>query len=719
MIKAPFNFVPLPDTVVLPQWSKQVSQDIPFEDGVSGIIHLTINAETDIFVRNGHNLGNVENEFSHIGNSYFIPGTTLKGCFRNTLEILSFGKIKQFNQHSFAIRDLRNETYKELILKNSTYGGWLYLYEDKFYIFDCGEIKDENRISVQDIDQAIGQSVFSPFIKGKIQTKDKDARKKYKMLAQALSSHCNVDPKQYENGERFFEINGKFLVFTGQPSQRQQKWNSKKQKMVWSGKWKEFLFNKSPQDIRHDESIEISSDDIKAFQSIHDSSTDYTEFWKSKLVKGKPIPVFFQKVENNKHCEHYYIGLSYMFKYPAKDNVGTAIGNYYERVLKKEQIQEPDMADLIFGYQQDGKSLRGRVLVGHAFAQENPQVVKEKLTFMLSPRPSYYPLYLKWDENPVTWNDCYGGKIEVAGYKRYPVRKITYGVKDKQPGYVMGKMESSMIPLRKGTKFTNKIMFHNLLPVELGALLYAITLSDPKQKNGKFYHSIGACKPYGYGKVAITYTLDISDGKEIDFYNAFTDYMQKMCRDQWIGSATIREVQAMASEIPNDRADMFTYMELNKEVDNEKVNEFVEGQKSYNAGERLGFFSEILAGTVHKGIQTTLLQEGNSQKFKSNVSNKAKPQHNQRSNYSIRKQENDKGWKLEQGKTYTGIIMGNGMLLIYYPFERNPNKTIKCRFSEDDFSKSPGPNSKVTFEIVRIVDDESVMIHIKKYNKLK
>jgi len=53
-IKAPFNFVPLSDKVFFPDWADKISHDIPFEDGVSGTIELTLTAKTPIFVRNGH-----------------------------------------------------------------------------------------------------------------------------------------------------------------------------------------------------------------------------------------------------------------------------------------------------------------------------------------------------------------------------------------------------------------------------------------------------------------------------------------------------------------------------------------------------------------------------------------------------------------------------------------------------------------------------------------
>lgn len=97
MIKAPFNFVPLDANVFFPSWKDQISHDIPFKDTQSGVIYVSIKAETPIFTRNGHQQGTEDNDFSYfIENGkklYFIPGSTMKGCIRTVLEIMSIGKM--------------------------------------------------------------------------------------------------------------------------------------------------------------------------------------------------------------------------------------------------------------------------------------------------------------------------------------------------------------------------------------------------------------------------------------------------------------------------------------------------------------------------------------------------------------------------------------------------------------------------------------------------
>ena len=48
IIKSPFNFVPIVDQVVSPDWVDEISQDIPFSDGVRGSIDHSITADIPI-----------------------------------------------------------------------------------------------------------------------------------------------------------------------------------------------------------------------------------------------------------------------------------------------------------------------------------------------------------------------------------------------------------------------------------------------------------------------------------------------------------------------------------------------------------------------------------------------------------------------------------------------------------------------------------------------
>ena len=53
IVKAPFNFVPLNEKVVIPYWGPYINHDLPFEDAQCGSLEVSIEAHNPIFVRDG------------------------------------------------------------------------------------------------------------------------------------------------------------------------------------------------------------------------------------------------------------------------------------------------------------------------------------------------------------------------------------------------------------------------------------------------------------------------------------------------------------------------------------------------------------------------------------------------------------------------------------------------------------------------------------------
>jgi sporulation protein YqfC len=141
-IRAPYNFVPLPDEVYFPDWADQISHYIPFFDGLSGSMELTIKSVTPIFVRNGHTQNDAKSKntiyksFSMTNDGkYFIPATTIKGSLRNVLEILTFGKMYHINDKRYSMIYKNNKlniiNYSEILDFSSTLIS--IRYEDKIY----------------------------------------------------------------------------------------------------------------------------------------------------------------------------------------------------------------------------------------------------------------------------------------------------------------------------------------------------------------------------------------------------------------------------------------------------------------------------------------------------------------------------------------------------------------------------------------------------------
>ena len=596
MIKAPYNFVPLENKAFYPSWANHISQDIPFEDGVSGSIEYTIEAKTPIFVRNGYtDREHPDSTFSktHDG-KFFIPGTSIKGEIRNVLEILSFGKMTQVQDARFGIRDLSNNPegrfYRQKI--QNVHCGWLYkrLAEDgsvEYLINDCGT---PGRIAPEVIDDhyhtalaAFGQNLElnRQYADNDDEEKLRSAYNKYEnilnislenqYIEERLSGTFSTVPDDYNRIIAHFSSNGKkgCIVVTGQPSKRDPE--SRR------GKYYEFVFFESNTNEK------VESQIIDDFITIHKNNYDYKKIWKRYLNEGKRVPVFFMR-RNGDDGPIDAIGLAYMFRFPTANFIKGAIP------IELQSNRRKDLAECIFGTAKESlKQLKGRVNISHAFACGTPNKCNIVTTVLGSPKPSYGPLYA----SSGTWNDS---NAQLKGRKRYPVRTTLL-----PPNEGTDAQTCKFIPLDQGTSFKSRITFHNLKECELGALIAALTFNG----HPDCFHSIGEAKPLGYGKVKISIDKltacilkDIfstnSEAIQLTtdyFLNKFNEVMDENIGTGWEHSKSIKELCAMASGIGNNNN--FSYMQMST---NRDENEFAKNKSTHR--ENLPLFSHILDGEM-------------------------------------------------------------------------------------------------------------------------
>lgn len=604
MIKAPYNFVPLENKAFYPSWANHISQDIPFEDGVSGSIEYTIEAKTPIFVRNGYtDREHPDSTFSktHDG-KFFIPSTSIKGEIRNVLEILSFGKMTQVQDARFGIRDLNSQKNPVAYVEGNFYldkmkhvqCGWLYkrLSQDgneEYIINDCGV---PGRIKPEEIDNHYGTALamFGQNLTLNRQCTNKNdeeelrsAYYKYKnILKISLDNQdinncfCGTFSTVQDNYDRLiasFGANGKkgCIVVTGQPSKRDP--------IKKKGKYYEFVFFESEDEEPIDTNV------INDFLTIHKNNYDYEKIWKRYLNEGRRVPVFFSR-KNGNNGPIDSIGLAYMFRIPTANFIKGAIP------IELQSNRRKDLAECIFGTAKESlKQLKGRVNISHAFACDTPNKCGIVTTVLGSPKPSYGPLYA----SSGTWNDA---NAQIKGRKRYPVRTTIL-----PPNKGTDSQTCEFIPLDQGTSFKGRITFHNLKECELGALIAALTFNG----HPECCHSIGEAKPLGYGKVKISIdklsVISIKDifaktddptQQETDYYfNKFKDVMTENIGTGWENSNSIRELCAMARGIDEEVNNNFSYMRMST---NRNENEFALNKSEKK--ENLPTFSSILNNRV-------------------------------------------------------------------------------------------------------------------------
>lgn len=559
MIKAPYNFAPLNKKVFYPSWAKDISHDIPFRDGQSGELELSITAHSPIFIANSkkdrEEESKKETKFCNINGKFFIPATSIKGTIRSVLEIISFSKLRDFDDSTYAVRDFTDsENFYMEQMGKPTYCGWLYKKDGDFFIQDCGI---PGRISQKEIDKIYNMEFSKEFRAGYFENKNKNKNKELK-TAKYKYEDSPLKGKNLENKFRFLkksysryiyiqDNNGKAgtIVVTGQSSARKEATNPRDS----SGKIYEFIFfNEIKQEILVSQKI---MEDFK-FAYFDDRKTEPKEsidwgYWKAKLKNAGKVPVFFQLDDKG---ELLHFGLAYMYKIIYKHSISAGILQNTKSSL--------DLTQAIFGYtDKDTKeALKGRVYFSHFPALGSPKELDSRGVILGTPRASYYPNYIKQSDK-VKLKSYMDDGFEIAGRKRYPVHKggEVSTTKEKESSE---NVKSFFSPLDKGTKFSGKVRFHNLKKAEIGALISAITFHNTKNT----FHNLGFAKPYGYGKCTIEIT-NLSQDEIREYLAAFEKEILKQI-DYWGDlkqNDSLRELLAMAMEQESKGDFALKYME--------------------------------------------------------------------------------------------------------------------------------------------------------------
>ncbi|MGM0944691.1 MAG: TIGR03986 family type III CRISPR-associated RAMP protein [Bacteroidota bacterium] len=535
LAKSPYNFVPAPveDQVFKPDWAKDVSHDIPFEDGESGEIEIEITAETPIFIRDGHKKPKEKEkpteEFSHFidkdgKKQYFIPATSLKGMARNVLEIMSFSRLAPvaLGNTIFGLRDMNNEKYSKNEIRNSQ-SGWLIFENNKWVIKPC--VAD--KLSISSI-----KNYFSGKCswKNDYDFREINAIEKYKICH--LKDFNNVfkirfRDEVYDKRNNYlhsiYELdhNGKdgdgFIVMYGGI-------NNKKYEYIFDGP--------------DDKILELSSQDlIKKMDDMEEGKPDSLWNYFIKELNLQKIPVFYKEI--NGKVIHF--GFSKLYRLNNAE---------YLKDLKPLSTypidRDMDLGQTIFGQtSNEESSLKGRVYFSHALATGNPKEA-DKVSFEIlgSPKPSYYPFYLKQSNPKNGYNTYQNNTSELRGFKKYHVKGQA-----KQNEYTQEQKDSdSMVyfkPLESGAKFTCKLRYHNLKPLELGALLSALTYHN---NHDQLRHNLGMAKSMGYGRIKMDVKIDLDKLKNYLklFETEINKHSLQKFNKKWVDTDQIKDLGSLA-----------------------------------------------------------------------------------------------------------------------------------------------------------------------------
>ncbi len=509
-IYAPYNFVPLSAWIFKPDWAKQVSHDLPFSDGISGTLELTIKAHTPILV-GGLQISATRDYPGKIyfyqspDQRYAIPGTSIKGMIRNILEIASFGKMRLVDDKWLSVRDLTKggEFYRQHLAQpvgQNTYrplarAGWLKLVSTDnsihWQLTPCEYVRVEHNDLIN-----WGKKLGIPNperIKKKQSSADryhiwKQLTLKFDIEGNQRWDHSRPNQTLYLEYAKTKPTLGSGpyqgqLVFTGQPVDNT---GEKGRKHL------EFIFYNPASTPK-----EVDDKVVQAFQNIHADSDEW-KYWYKKLRKGESVPVFFLeqlgKIDS--------IGLAMMYRLPYKHTVGQTI----DHTNPEHRTQnDHDLPELIFGTMDECKSkysLKSRISFSMAYLETQPEVKEFSPSILAGPKASYYPSYVQQKSAPQLvgqqlYQTYMDANAEVRGWKRYPSNP-KWEVPQAEPS-LSNKVKTYLYPLEKGARFNSSLHFHNLRPAELGALIWALTWGE----NPALRHGIGIAKPFGFGQINI------------------------------------------------------------------------------------------------------------------------------------------------------------------------------------------------------------------------
>ena len=565
MITAPFNFVPLNEKVFFPSWSEQVSHDIPFSDGESGVIDITITAKSPIFIRDHEK----QEEFCQYNGEYYIPATSVKGMVRSVLEIMSFGKMKldtKTHQKTLSVRDMTNRN--NLVgtangcgfLKQNNNGEWI--------IVDYGKprtISYTNRAN-KSIENG-NETINCNFDTAKEKYNENESYKK-------VSIKADIKDLKNRDGEKIGTKNiatinndqkNAYLILTGGIDNKKN----------------EFIF--ADADITNE--IILDNEIVHRFKKVYFKSDSVDgNFWRDNWNRDIGIPIFYTK-NGNKITD---IGLSQLFKLAYNNTINEATKQTLEHIKRDDkEFIKLDLVETIFGTisksldEKNNYSLKGRVQFSHFKINDNPQEYEEVYTVLGSPNPSFYPEYIAQNcqKDGKVKNDNYNTLMEqsskIAGWKRYPLRYGNPSFKTAEEGTDSA---TRFKPLGTYTQdrfnefsFSGKVRFHNLKKVEIGALISALSFHA---NQNSFYHNIGMAKSLGFGKIKV----DIDTTKYHEYLIAFELAMEGWTKDKiqkdWIKTEQIKELFSMGYKDLNID-NKLKYLKLNPD---QKINKFVDAK---------------------------------------------------------------------------------------------------------------------------------------------
>lgn len=525
VVHAPYNFVGFPKKLLVDSADNAMRHDQLNPALKSGEIRITLTAETPVFVSDGNK--DDPHFFRAPGGNYALPGSTVRGMVRENMQILSFAPVREksdldddrlffrvvgepnnpihrrvkayYNSGTVMWVETKN---KRTITKNVR-AGWLC----------CEKGKD-------------GKKVYRIYPTRKCSNVE-GGYLRFPRANDPFVDWSKVSKEDYSHDAHLKEIyyvdsgNGQ----AGKVCRLEEKGSAHMQKgtLLYTGHWvgkqnSLYVFpeidRNKPRQVHHSHIIDLDAQDILSYMEDFERRKNALQgmygkeklsFWKLPS-EGESKPVFYVRIDG-----HVYFGMTLFlrigYKYSLKH------GLPYDG--KKEVMDYPRA---ILGYadkynkEKTEKSYRSRVSFSNCTVCGEMQEMPPISMILQEPKPSYYAGYVKLGKDGEIRHyssekekkDSITGKpiagellpdFELRGFKQYWLKQEAVKPQcDGEKDSVITKIR----PFPKNTKFIGTVRFKNLLPAELGLLLWSLRLEE------ECYQTIGMGKPYGYGRMKLT-----------------------------------------------------------------------------------------------------------------------------------------------------------------------------------------------------------------------
>ena len=513
---APYNFVALPKEVLPAQFEnlEDFKEHIKSAGNISGEILLNIETLTPLFIG-----GNGTKSFAPI-DTPIIPGSTLRGMFKNIFKIVTCGAFRGQTDNQTKGEDFNDEhIYFRCLMATKSSPAWMSSL-NKLYNSRMTHVgKDKSRIvknarpgflicttdnkyfiapSIVD-----GKPMYHDHNSDKILIREYEEKFRYGKPVPERNSSCVEwhDTKAY--------------IITGSQSGRlytkEEFENLPRDKVLKVGKqfirytkleyvdWSREHWIALPDEIRTSYEHDRNRRGVNPLKDAGILERKEIERLTGKNLSDVKTLIPCHFLEEGGQVTAFGHGLC--FRIPYQKRIGDA-------VPKDLQSAAIDFADAVFGRAELWAS---RVYFEDATPENFSELPTAKAHPLMQPNPTSYQLYLKQNQSELNHWDAVNAQIR--GYKLYwhnakPDWRANDNElkldRDKTPDK---RLTKEITPLSKGSKFKSKIRFKNLSAVELGALMMIFDLDDLKTAAYK----IGQGKPLGFGSVKITPKLFIED----------------------------------------------------------------------------------------------------------------------------------------------------------------------------------------------------------------